>query len=318
MRRRSAGALLAALVVLAACSSESVEPSAPSTTATSVTMSTTSSEEATTTLATEGSSIVTSDAPTTTVPAPATSEAAEGEGASSTTEAGGFGGGAPTTAAGDGLSSGVPARTTPSLFTIGSAEGDPEVSAAVGACEPFYEGIGGGTYSVARCGVWNAIGGQRVWTVTKGAVATSRFMVIVWQQSSPGSWRPVLRATEDEIGQWADATLRTGNLDEGPNDELVAGIRMAGTGGYLNLEIIDIRRGNPLVVAVSPVGDRAVAVMVPGTGVDVWRAVYEDSDPLCCPSTYQLFVLLSSSTGWIVDERVGVPTGDPLIPISQF
>jgi hypothetical protein len=58
--------------------------------------------------------------------------------------------------------------------------------------------------------------------------------------------------------------------------------------------------------------------MVPGTGVDVWRAVYVDSDPLCCPSTYQLFVLLSSSTGWIVDERVGVPTGDPLIPISQF
>lgn len=302
--------LTASVLAVASCSTErSAAPAsttapasteAGSSTSTTGSAPTTSVDPSTSIDGATGSTVPGGTAPTsTTPPAP-------------TTTAGGGGGG------GDDGPAGPPAATSPSWFTAGAEEGDPEVSAAAGACAPFYDAIGAGSYSVQRCGVWNAVGGQRMWTLTKGASANSRFFVIVWQQSAPNVWRPVLRAVEEAAGQWADATVRTGNIDSGANDELVVGFRTAGTGGYLDMEIVDIRSGSPRVVAVFPGAAKGAAVLVPGGGVDVWSAVYGTGEPVCCPSGFQQYQILPSPGGWIVVEGVGATTGDAVIPSSQF
>jgi hypothetical protein len=219
----------------------------------------------------------------------------------------------PATTVGD---TSAPAARDPSAWVVGSEEGDPQVSAAPGVCEPFYTAIAGGSYTVQRCGIWNAIGGQRMWTVTKGA--TDRFFAIVWQQSAPNTWIPLLRAVEESPGVWSDFTIRTGNIDSGSNDELVSGARIAGTGGYLDVSVVDIRSGNPRVMAVYNESTKGVAVLRPGGGVEIWSGVYADTDPGCCPSSFVQHLLVADGPDWLLASGATLPAGDPAIPLTEL
>lgn len=219
-----------------------------------------------------------------------------------------------TTIAGEGPQ--VPAATGPSAWVAGAQEGDPEVTADAGVCEPFYEAIAGGPYTDQRCGTWNAIGGQRMWTITKGA--TGRFFAIVWQQSAPNNWVPMLRSLEELAGVWSDFTIVTGNIDSGSNDELVSGIRIAGSGGFLSVEVVDIRSGNPRSMAVYNEVAQGIAALLPSNGVELWEAQYGDADPECCPSNFLRHHLTATGGDWFVSAGPTVPAGDAAIPLSEF
>ena len=210
----------------------------------------------------------------------------------------------------------VPAADSPTVWVDGAEGGDPEVTAAPGVCEPFYDAIAGGPYTVQRCGLWNAIGGQRVWTVTKGA--TGRFFAIVWQQSAPNTWVPLLRALEGSPGVWSDFTIRTANIDSGSNDELVSAVRIAGTGDYLDVAVVDIRSGEPRVMAVHNENTKGVAVLRAGSGVEVWSGVYADGDPGCCPSRFVQTFVTADGGDWFVRVGATLPAGDPGIPLTEF
>ncbi len=282
---------LTAFIGVAACSSEATKTSS---TTTSITTDGASSVASS--VATGGS---TSDVTTTVPGAPATVETAS------------------TIASPEGgVGEPLPADVSPSAWIAGAQEGDPEVTAAPGSCEPFYEAIAGGPYAVQRCGLWNAIGGQRMWTVTKGT--TGRFFAIIWQQIAPNNWVPMLRASEDAEGLWSDFMIRTGNIDSGPNDELVSGVRIAGTGGYLDLSVVDIRAGNPRVMAVYNGITKGTAVLRPSDGVEFWVGLYADADPGCCPSTFQRYTIFSAGASWLVVPGPTLPVGDPTIALSEF
>jgi len=224
---------------------------------------------------------------------------------------------APTTAHPEGgFGEPVPAEATPSAWVAGAQEGDPEVSAEPGACAPFYDAIAGGVYTVQECGIWNAIGGQRMWTVTKGS--SGRFFAIIWQQNALNTWVPVMRSLEAVAGVWDDFTIVTGNIDSGSNDELVSGIRIAGSGGYLSIDIVDIRSGNPRTMAVYNEIPQGIAVLAPSVGVQVFVPQYGDADPECCPSAYQRFTIYAAGGDWLVVPGPALPTGDPAIPVSEF
>ncbi len=208
------------------------------------------------------------------------------------------------------------AETGPSAWIEGAQEGDPEVATTPGMCEPLYDAIAGGPYTVQRCGIWNAVGGQRMWTVTKGA--SGLFFAVVWQQSAPNNWVPVLRALEAVAGVWDDFTVTTGNIDSGANDELVSGIRVAGSGGFLSIDIVDIRSGNPHTLAVYNEAAQGIAALLPNNGVVIWQALYGITDPECCPSTYLRHHLTATDGDWFVSDGPIVATGDPSIPTSSF
>ncbi len=209
-----------------------------------------------------------------------------------------------------------PAATAPSAWVAGTQEGDPEVSAEPGVCAPFYDAIAGGAYTVQECGIWNAIGGQRMWTVTRGS--TGRFFAIIWQQSAPNTWVPMMRSQEEAAGVWDAFTIVTGNIDSGANDELVSGIRVAGSGGYLSIDIVDIRSGNPRTMAVYNELAHGIAVLAPSVGVQVFVAQYGAADPDCCPSAYQRLTIYSAGGAWLVVPGPVLAIGDPGIPVSAF
>jgi hypothetical protein len=211
---------------------------------------------------------------------------------------------------------GEPAADGPSAWVAGTQEGDPEVSAEPGVCEPFYDAIAGGPYTVQRCGIWNAQGGQRMWTVTNGVGGLLH--AYVWQQSAPNNWVPVLRAVQAAPGVWADFTIVTGNIDSGENDELVSGIRVAGTGSYLSVNVVDIRSGNPRSMAVYNEIPNGIAILRPNNGIELWASVFADTDPECCPSTFQQYTITATGSNWYVDTGIALATGDPAIPVSQL
>ena len=220
---------------------------------------------------------------------------------------------APTTTA---APPGEPAAEGPSAWVAGSQEGDPEVTAEPGVCEPFYDAIAGGPYTVQRCGIWNAQGGQRMWTVTLGVGGLLH--AYIWQQGAPNNWLPVMRIVQAAPGVWDDINIVTGNIDTGENDELVSGIRIAGTGGYLSVNVVDIRSGNPRSMAVYNEIPGGIAALRPNNGVELWSAVYADTDPECCPSHFQQYALVAAGSDWFVVTGPSVPTGDPSIPPTQF
>ena len=210
----------------------------------------------------------------------------------------------------------VPALTEQDEWVAGVQEGDPEVSAEPGACEPFYDAIAGGPYTAQRCGIWDALGGQRMWTVTLGA--TGRHFAIIWQQTAPNTWVPAMRVLEAAAGVWSELTIVTGNIDSGENDELVAGFRLAGSGGYLNVAVIDIRSGAPRTMAVYNELAQGIAALLPGNGVELWEAQYADGEPECCPGMFLRHHLTATAGVWFVSAGPALSAGDPAIPASQF
>ena len=165
------------------------------------------------------------------------------------------------------------------------------------------------------CGEWNAVGGRRVWTVTKGA--TDRFFAVVWQETAPFQWVPRLRLLEPAAGTWATVVLKAADIDGGPNEELVSGIRFEGSGRYLDIDVIDAIGGNPSVVAHVPGADRGIAFTEANLGVWIYTAVFDAAEPNCCPSRYSQYLLSSDAGDWILSEGApGVPTD--MVPASDF
>lgn len=210
----------------------------------------------------------------------------------------------------------TPARNIPTGWVAGPQPGDPVVLAGPGVCDPFYVGLAAGPYTQSRCGVWNASDGQRTWTVTRGV--SGYLIAIIWQQTAPNTWVPVLRALEPTPGQWDDIAIVTGNTDSGPADELVSGTHIAGASGKLAVAVIDIRSGTPRVVAVHPTAMHGIALLRSGVGVEVWSAVEGADIPKCCPTFFTQSFLVLIDTAWFVDTRGTVPAGDPSIPGSEF
>ena len=277
------------MLVAAGCSSDATKSTGTSTTSAASASSTTPAGDPTTTAAGAATTIAetATTAPTATV-APATTVA---------------------------VGTLTPADNTPTGWVAGAQPGDPVVVAAAGECDPFYTALAAGPYTQSRCGVWNANGGQRTWTVTRGAAGF--LLGIIWQQTAPNTWVPVVRALETTAGQWSDITIDTANFDSGPGDELVSGTRIAGASGKLAVVIIDIRASNPRVVAVHPTGNHGVARLMP-VGVEMWSAVQGDAIPKCCPLEFVHSFLEVIDGDWFVETRETVPTGDSSIPTSDF
>lgn len=301
-----------AAMTLSACARESAPaalptvPESSSTTSTVVGPGPTTTSTSTTTPAATTSTVAPSTTTTTT-----TSTIASTSTIATTTSA------PPTTAPPTSTTTTTPpaSATDPSLtaWIAGVEEGDPEVTGDGVNCLAFYEATGATSYSA--CGEWNAVGGRRVWTVTKGA--SDRFFAVVWQETASFQWVPRLRLLEPAAGTWATVVLKAADIDGGPNEELVSGIRVEGSGGYLDIDVIDAIGGNPSVVAHVPGADRGIAFTEENLGVWIYTAVFDAAEPNCCPSRYSQYLLSSDGGDWILSEGApGVPTD--MVPVSDF
>ena len=94
-------------------------------------------------------------------------------------------------------------------------------------------------------------------------------------------------------------------------DEVVIGLRNAGTGALLELEIVG---GDGTVLAHDTL-DRGRAALDHGV-VRTWTARYLPDDPNCCPSGYQEAVVGYGGGRWRSVPERQVPAAD--VPQGDF
>ncbi len=207
-----------------------------------------------------------------------------------------------------------PAQTQ---WIAGTEEGDPEVIGDGVNCLPFYEEMSAGTLIDAACGPWSSSDGVYVWVVVRDDVS-NRFFAIVWKEIAPNDWVPKLRLLEPAAGTWDSVTIVAADIDSGPNQELVSGVRYAGTGGYLDVDVIDIRSGDPAVVAALPGLESATVYAEASAGLHIWLPNFAPGDPLCCPSSWSEYILASAGGSWVASAgAVEVPI-EAIPQPSQF
>ena len=194
----------------------------------------------------------------------------------------------------------TPAGPAGTQWIAGVEEGDPEVASDGTNCLGFHEATGATTYSA--CGEWQAIGETYVWTVTKGV--SNRFFAVVWKETTPFNWSPRLRMLEPAAGLWDSLTIKAADIDGGPNQELISGIRLNGTGGFLDLDVADNIGGNPVIVAHVEGIESGTAFTQASVGVRFWEANFAPADPLCCPTSWSEFLLSVVAGGWSVTPGV--------------
>ena len=152
-----------------------------------------------------------------------------------------------------------------------------------------------------------ASAGDLMWVVVP--LPTERSPVTVYLVEGSTA-TPALVVEPESRAEYASALVEAADLDDEPGDELVVGLRNAGTGGLLQIDVVG---GEGAVVAHVTL-DRGRAALDGGV-LRTWAARYLPDDPNCCPSSFQQAVVRADAGAWSsVAERElapeDVPAGD--------
>jgi hypothetical protein len=301
-RLRSVAFVAGALLLVGACSdSKKVTGADPSSTTTGE--STTSVADTSTTVVDAGS--------TTTAPSTTVVETTTAATAAPTTVAGGGGGGGGGTTGGvrlgqptnlQGVS--VPTVSLPSDFL----------------CDGTDPGIPGWTLvDCQQMPSYNA----GVTTLVTRRVDDGSFGVFVLFQEE-GALRSLFEAYEPGAGTWDSVTVQLGDFHFDDGAEVWVGYRYAGSGSYLDLDVLDPQPEGPDFPATREffLGglqglDGGQVDMHPG-GATVLSSVYAGSDPNCCPSSFLVREITWAADEWRIDTGTTYPAASAPAVFSDF
>lgn len=170
--------------------------------------------------------------------------------------------------------------------------------------------------TVQRCGTASMPIGTVIWSLQRAT--SGRRSMVVFERVATNFWRPRLRANEAFVGAWSDAKAVAGDPDSDGRMELLFGFRHAGTGGYLDLDIVDIRLSHVTVTGHVDGLAKGRARLSPGR-VLIAEGLYGPSDPNCCPSRIDWNRLAWNPTGgWRAASRAITLSTAPPLWTSQF
>lgn len=296
-RPRAIALLVAALLLATACS-DSKKITGADGTSTSVPVTSTSSTvvDASTSTSVPASVAETTAAPTT-VPAPATTAATP-----TTTGSGGAGVrlGQPTNL----QAASAPVVSLPSGFLCDGS--DPGIPGwVVEDCQQMPSYNAGVTTLVAR------------------STGDGSFAVFVLFQEE-GALRSTFEAYEPGAGTWESVTVQLGDYHFDDGAEIWVGYRYAGTGSFLDLDVIDPQPEGPDFPATRNffLGglqglDGGQVDLHPG-GATVLTSVYAGSDPNCCPSSFLVREITWAANEWRIDAGTTYPAASTPDVFTDF
>ena len=300
-RLRSVAFVAGALLLVGACSDTKKLTGADS--------STTVSGESTTSVA-ETSTTVVDTGSTTTAPVTTVAETTPPT-AAPTTVAGGGGGGGGGTAAGVRLGQptnlqavSVPTISLPSdYFCDGSDPGIPGWTLVDCQQMPSYN--------------------AGVTTLVTRRVDDGSFGVFVLFQEE-GALRSAFEAFEPGAGTWDSVTVMLGDFHFDDGAEVWVGYRYAGSGSYLDLDVLDPQPEGPDFPATRNffLGglqglDGGQVEMHPG-GATVLTSVFAGSDPNCCPSSFLVREISWAADEWRIDAGTTYPAASTPAVFTDF
>ena len=132
-----------------------------------------------------------------------------------------------------------------------------------------------------------------------------RFAVVVLFRSGTNLVQRY-RAEEEGPGVWADVVVELGDYNADDGAEVWVGYRYDGSGGYLDLDVLDPRPDGSFVLGGVQGLDHGVVDLHPG-GATLQQAVYAASDPGCCPSTVRQRAISFSGGQWRITTGTDYP-----------
>ena len=142
-------------------------------------------------------------------------------------------------------------------------------------------------------------------------------VVVFFKQPGSADYASRFVATEPGAGTWSNVHVEVGDYNADDGVEVWVGYRVAGTGGYLDLDVLDPRPdGSFFLGGLQGLAKGRVDVQ-PGSA-DVISAVYAGSDPNCCPSTMLLQKIIPSAGTWRINTGTAYPTASAPPSGSDF
>ena len=142
-------------------------------------------------------------------------------------------------------------------------------------------------------------------------------VVVFFKQPGSADYASRFVAEESGAGTWSNVHVEVGDYNSDDGVEVWVGYRVAGTGGYLDLDVLDPRSdGSFFLGGLQGLAKGRVDVQ-PGSA-DVMSAVYAGSDPNCCPSSMLLQKIIPSAGAWRINAGTTYPTASAPPSGSDF
>lgn len=133
---------------------------------------------------------------------------------------------------------------------------------------------------------------------------------------SGGNWVQRYFAEEPDAGIWSDVTVMVGDFHFDDGAEIWVGYRYDGSGGYLDIDVLDPLPGGVYFLGGLQGLDHGLVDLHPG-GATVVTAVYADGEPNCCPGHFLVREVTFAGAQWQIDggttyspDAVPALTGD--------
>lgn len=151
----------------------------------------------------------------------------------------------------------------------------------------------------------------------------SSFGVFVLFQEE-GMLRSLFEAYEPGAGTWSSVTVQVGDFHFDDGAEVWIGYRYAGTGQYLDLDVLDPQpepddfpaTRNFFLGGLQGL-DHGQVDLHPG-GATVLSAVYGPSDAGCCPSNFLLREITWASNQWRINAGTTYPAASAPAVVTDF
>ena len=157
---------------------------------------------------------------------------------------------------------------------------------AEAACRTFLDPDGEGS-----CELVGTAGGPVIWTLDPGAAVgpdEREWALRIWTHSETmpdGGWQVALHLPQraGTPRSFANVAVRSADVTDDGQPELLVGYRAAGTGQFESYDVVTVSPGEAPVVAAHREGLHKGSVTVVGTDLVDYTA--DESSPECCPAS---------------------------------
>ncbi len=170
------------------------------------------------------------------------------------------------------------------------------------------------------CAAVRTDGGDLVFTVEPLAPRDPVLVERAWaarvyakSESVAYGWDLVLENPRPEVLTFANVTAKVADVTGHGKDEIVFGFRAAGTGGFLDFDVVVPDRDHGAVVAAHDRLAKGVVVVKRGRIVD-YTAVYKRTDATCCPTWIARGAIRFRDGAFEVVDEWRIPTKRADIP----
>ena len=142
-------------------------------------------------------------------------------------------------------------------------------------------------------------------------------VVVFFKQGGSTDYASRFVAEEPAAGTWSNVHVEVGDYNADDGVEVWVGYRVAGTGGYLDLDVLDPQPDGAFFLGGLQGLAKGRVDVQPGSA-DVMSAVYSASDPNCCPSSLLLQKIIPSAGTWRINAGTAYPTASAPPSGSDF